>query len=261
MPHLDRRVAIVTGGTGGIGEATVWELARCGYAVVIAATAAQRAERLAEEVQNAGHRALGIGLDLGAESEVQQLVQLVMGTYGRIDVLDNNAAATRLGPEDGEITSVSFETWDQTVRTNVIGAAMMMKHVIPHMASVGGGSIINISSVSALAGESNLTAYGASKAALIQLTRSVATQWGKAGVRCNAVVPGLVLTDAARSNMTAERVELYRAQTLTPKLGTPGDIARVVAFLADPDSSFITGSVFNIDGGLHAHSPTAVLAP
>ncbi len=253
------RVAVVTGGSGGIGEATAWHLARCGYAVAVAATTAERAERVADAIEAAGHRAIGVGVDVGNEEDAKRLVKDVVGAFGRIDVLDNNAAATRLGPHDGEITSVSFEVWEQTLRANVIGAAMMSKHVIPIMIAAGGGSIVNISSVLGLAGESNLTAYGASKAALIQLTRSIATQWGKSGVRCNAVVPGLVLTQAARENMSDDRYELYRAHTLTPELGTPDDIARVVAFLADPASRFITGSVFTIDGGLLAHSPTALV--
>jgi NAD(P)-dependent dehydrogenase (short-subunit alcohol dehydrogenase family) len=252
---LTGRVAIVFGSATGIGAACARTLAARGAAVILADIAVEAAERTAGQIAASGGQALATRCDVTVEADVALAVDLAETRFGQLNIVHNNAAAMHLIPKDRPVAEESAEHWDLTMAVNLRGQMLGCKHAVPAMIRSGGGSIINTSSASALAGELTLTAYGVSKAAVIQLTRSVATQYGRKGVRCNAVLPGLVTVERQATADTASsefRRSLARNH-LTPYVGEPQDIANVVAFLASDESRFVTGHLFSVDGGLNAH--------
>ncbi len=255
--RLAGRVAIVTGAASGIGRATALALAREGAAVVVADLNAAGAKQVAAEIETAGGRALGQATDVASEASVVAMVAAAVDTFGGLDVLHNNAAASdpAVMGGDGEVTALSLETWERTLAVNLRGPMLGCKHAIPRMLERGGGVIVNTSSASGLTGDLVRTAYGVSKAGLDGLTRYVATQYGKRGIRCNAIAPGVIATPALAANVPPELIAVYERSHLTPRLGTPEDIAVMVVFLASDEAAFVTGQVLSVDGGLLAHHP------
>jgi NAD(P)-dependent dehydrogenase (short-subunit alcohol dehydrogenase family) len=183
------------------------------------------------------------------------MVEAAMGAFGSLDILHNNAALT--DPEhqrrDASLLDLEVETWEATMRVDLRGPMLGCKHAIPRMIEGGGGSIINTSSNSALAGDLTLTAYAAAKGGLNALTLSVATAFGKQGIRCNAVSPAHIESPSLARVVAPEVVDLLREQCLTPRLGTPEDVARLVLFLASDEASFVTGQIIRCDGGALSH--------
>lgn len=254
---LTGRVAIVTGAGSGLGEECARVLAMHGAAVAVADIDGPAAERVAQAIRTGGGDALALQADVASESDIQALVQAVMGRYGRIDILHNNAAAldTAQRHADRDVVNVDIAAWDRAMDVNARGAMLCCKHVVPHMLTGGGGSIIFATSGFGALGDITLTSYAASKAALMALARSVAAQYGKQGIRSNAIMIGLALTEKSAAHMPAELKQILLDQHLTPELGRPRQIADVVAFLASDESSFITGAVLPVDGGWTSHSP------
>lgn len=250
---LDGRVAIVTGGAGGIGSATCRVLAERGARVVVADINGERAEAVARELPDA----LAVKVDLASEEEVSALFSATVSRYGRLDVIDNNAAL--LGPDivqqDHDIAGMSTELWDLTFMVNVRGTMLCCRHALKIMESQKSGSIINTASNLALQGNVIQAAYSASKAAVLQMTRSIATSHGKRGIRCNSVLPGLTGSKAALADLPPRLREIVEEETLTPYLGDPMDIAHAVAFLASDDARYITGQMIVVDGGTSVHIP------
>lgn len=255
MGEFDGRVAIVTGGANGMGERVSHLLAAGGATVVIADKDAERSPLVAGQIRAAGGDAHAVVVDVSEEDQVADLVARVMTDFGRVDVLDNNAAALELTADDPDIVGLDAEILMSTMRGNVLGPFLCCKHVIPYMVAAGGGSIVSMASVSGMRGETSLSAYGMSKAAVIQLTRAVATQYGKQGVRANAVAPALVMTRNTTEWMPSEFKDIYLRNSLTPYVGQPDDIAEVVLFLASDRSRYMTGAVVPVDGGITAASP------
>jgi NAD(P)-dependent dehydrogenase (short-subunit alcohol dehydrogenase family) len=252
---LAGRVAIVTGGASGIGRATCLALAASGASVVVADVNEDGARKVAGEVEARGGRAHAQRVDLAEESSIAAMVEAAVRVFGGLDILHNNAADSdpALMAADGAIVDLTTEVWDRNMRINLRGPMLGCKYAIPHMIRRGGGSIINTSSASGLTGDSIRAAYAASKAGLGSLTQMVATQYGKQGIRCNAVAPGVIATPSLEANVPKAAVEVYVENTLTPRLGRPEDIATVVVFLASDAAAFITGQVLSVDGGLLAH--------
>jgi NAD(P)-dependent dehydrogenase (short-subunit alcohol dehydrogenase family) len=255
MGRLDGKVAIVTGGGGGIGGATALALAREGASVVIVDIDGARAEELAQAVNTADGDAVSVSADLSDEAEVVATVAATMARYGRLDVLHNNAALTESDflSRDTQVTDLSLDVWERTMAVNLRSQMLMCKHVIPEMVRDGGGSIINMSSGASLKGDRTRTAYGVSKAGVNTLTMYVATSHGKQGVRVNTIVPGLIITDAVRAHLTERMLAGLGRATLTPYVGQPEDVAHLVVFLASDESRYITGQMIAIDGGMTAH--------
>jgi NAD(P)-dependent dehydrogenase (short-subunit alcohol dehydrogenase family) len=255
---LTDRVAIVFGSATGIGAACARTLAERGAAVILADIAVEAAERTAAQIAASGGQAVVTRCDVTAEADVAAAVALAETRFGRLDIVHNNAAAMQLVAKDRPVADEDAGHWDLTMAVNLRGQMFGCKHAVPAMIRCGGGSIINTSSASALAGELNQTAYGVSKAGVAQLTRAVATQYGRKGVRCNAVLPGLVQVERQRTANTAsaEFRESLARNHLTPYVGEPQDIANVVAFLASDESRFVTGHLFSVDGGLTVHQGT-----
>jgi NAD(P)-dependent dehydrogenase (short-subunit alcohol dehydrogenase family) len=253
MRRLEDKVAIVVGGATGIGAATSRRLAAEGASVVVADVNMPGAARTAAAIAEDGGRAEAIELDLAEEPSVAALVEQTVSVFGGVDLLDNNAADTSAAAMIGDLDAVTIDMglWDRIFAVNLRGFVLTCRYAIPAMLERGGGSIVNIASGSGLSGEPDHVAYGCSKAGVIQLARHVATRWGKEGIRCNAIAPGLIVTEkvAAMGPMFDEFSGLILARVLTPRLGRPEDIAATVAFLLSDDAGYISGQVFPVDGG------------
>lgn len=254
------RVAIVTGAGGAIGRATARRLASDGARVVCADVNLDGAQSTVDAIAAAHGESMAVHTDVSDERSVAALMAATVNSYGRIDVLHNNAAALDMAQRgaDRDVCNVAIEAWDRALDVNTRGAMLCCKHVIPVMLKTGGGSIIHSTSGFGLLGDVTLTAYAASKAALMALSRSVAAQYGKQGIRSNAIMIGFVINDHAQKSVPEEIKQILLAQHLTPELGQPRQIADAVAFLASDESSFITGATIPVDGGFTSHSPAMV---
>lgn len=252
--RLEGKVAIVTGGASGIGAATARRLVAEGARVAIGDVNGLRAESVAADI---GSAAAGIQFDAGDVESVKLLVDRAVERFGRLDILHNNAAI--MAPEvigrDTNPVDIDFAVWDKTMEVNLRGYLAGCKYAIPHMIESGGGSIILTASGSGVFGDLSNVAYGTSKAAIIGLNRYIATIYGSAGIRCNAINPGLIRTEGGKGNVPDAMLPIMQRNTLVPRLGMAEDIAATVAFLASDDAAFITGISINVDGGLTCHAP------
>jgi NAD(P)-dependent dehydrogenase (short-subunit alcohol dehydrogenase family) len=251
---LSERVAIVTGGATGIGRATAMRLSAAGALVVVADLDRAGAEACASELVSNQGVALGLQTDVSEESSVHDLVAATVAEFGRVDILFSNAAATDLIPQDRDLLDLDTALWDMAMAVNVRGTMLGAKHVVPFMKAQGSGVIINTASSAALLGDMVKMAYGTSKAAIVAMTKYIATMYGRFGIRCNAVCPGLIITEAmATRSPTAGAA--YARHRLVTRDGSMQDIAALVCFLASDDAGYITGETIVIDGGMTAHRP------
>jgi NAD(P)-dependent dehydrogenase (short-subunit alcohol dehydrogenase family) len=257
MGRVDAKVALVTGGGGGIGVATCILLAQEGATVVVADIDEAKAQQCAQRVREAGGTAEALAVDISDEASVEGAIRFATDRFGRIDILDNNATTVGwlLPVPDRTITEMSVDTWDQMMAVNLRGTMLMCKHTIPVMIDGGGGSIVNISSGAAITGDVRPTAYGVSKAGINSVTRYVAASYGKQGIRCNTVMPGPTITDRFLEVAPPERLDMLLRHSLLPRLTQPEDIANAVLFLASDDSAMITAQDFLVDAGLLSHTP------
>jgi NAD(P)-dependent dehydrogenase (short-subunit alcohol dehydrogenase family) len=255
MGRLENKVAIVTGGGGGIGGATARTLAREGAAVMVVDIDLLAADKVQADITSTGGRAVAFEADLSLEEQVMDTVTAAVSAFGRIDIVHNNAALTdsEFLSRDTAVAELDLEVWERTMAVNLRSQMLMCKHVVPVMVEGGGGSIINMSSGASLKGDRTRTAYGVSKAGVNALTMYVATSHGKRGIRVNTIVPGLIITAAVQAHLTEKMVEGLGKATLTPYVGAPQDVADLVVFLASDESRYITGQMIAIDGGMSAH--------
>lgn len=253
MRRLEGKVAIVTGGGGGIGAATARRLASEGARVAVADIFEDAAVRAAGPLGEAG---LAVRFDAADPVSVEAMVGRTVAHFGRLDILHNNAAMTDPAkhPLDTDAVNIPLAIWREILDVNLTGYLLGCKYAIPHMVRSGGGSIINTASNSGSAGDLARIAYGSSKGAIITLTKYVATQHGRDNIRCNSVAPGVVLTEALDKTVPGLK-EIIKRHVLTPEFGTPDDIAALVAFLASDESRYITGENISISGGGLIHQP------
>jgi NAD(P)-dependent dehydrogenase (short-subunit alcohol dehydrogenase family) len=248
------RVAVVTGAGGGVGRATAQRFAADGAAVVVADIAAGSADDTVQLVRSAGGEAVATTVDVSVEADVLAMVRTALERFGRLDVLHNNAAVQ--GLDDGDLVDLDVDVWDRKMAVNVKGVMLGCKHAVPAMRdTAGGGAIVNTASVSGLVGTDENAAYGSSKAAVIGLTRYVASMYGPDRIRCNAVAPGLVMTERLSAALPPRRLAAYAAERLLPWPADPDDIAAVVCWLASDEARCITGQTIVVDSGTTAHRP------
>jgi NAD(P)-dependent dehydrogenase (short-subunit alcohol dehydrogenase family) len=253
MQRLQGKVAIVTGGGGGIGAAVAKRLVSEGARVAVADIFRESAVRAAEPL---GDQALAVQFDAADPDSVKEMVRQTVAHFGRLDILHNNAALTDPERQSLDTTAIDIpvDIWNATLTINLTGYMLGCKYALPHMIESGGGSIINTASGSGMAGDLARVAYGSSKGGIIALTKYVATQHGHQGIRCNSIAPGVVLTEALARTVPGLK-EIIKRHVLTPRFGTPEDIAALVAYLASDESAYITGENISINGGSLSHQP------
>jgi NAD(P)-dependent dehydrogenase (short-subunit alcohol dehydrogenase family) len=256
--RLAGKIAIVTGAASGIGAATAERFAREGAQVIVADINLTGAQEQVDTIRAAGGEATAIQVDLGEVDSIRTMIDAAVATYGGLDVLHNNAAATVLsGTKDTAVEQVDIDIWDTLMRINLRGTMVATKFAIPEMRKRGKGSIINTSSASSMAGAGSYTSYAVSKGGINTLTKYVAVQHGKEGIRCNAIVPGLIVTaNSAKTYASPDGPgAMMLRHHLTPRLGRPEDIANAALFLASDESEFITGQLICVDGGSTSVAP------
>ncbi|MCH8282432.1 MAG: glucose 1-dehydrogenase [Chloroflexi bacterium] len=247
--RVDGKVAVVTGGAGGIGAATARLLAREGAAVVIGDLLEEQGRAVEAQIAEAGGHALFVPMDVTSENDWRRAIQAAVAAYGKLDILVNNAGIS--GRNTVEETSV--ELWDRVMAVNAKGVFLGTKLAIPEMRKAGGGSIINVSSIWGLVGSDSSTAYHSAKGAVRIFTKAAAVQYAKEGIRVNSVHPGFVDSPMTIGYHALPGVRETRvAATPLGRMGTPEDIASGILYLASDESSFVTGSELVIDGGMTA---------
>lgn len=246
MMDLKGKVALVTGGSRGIGRAIAEKLASLGARVVINYHQNEAAaQEVVHRIRAAGGEAVAVQGDVRHAEDARRIVKTALDTFGRLDILVNNAGTTR----DNLLALMKEEDWDLVLETNLKGTYQVTKAAIRSMMKQRSGRIINITSVAGVAGNPGQTNYSAAKAGIIGFTKSLAKEIGPRNITVNAVAPGYVPTDLT-ANLPEELIQ--RAVELTPlgRLGTVEDVANVVAFLASDEAGFITGQVLRVDGGM-----------
>ena len=247
---LSDRIALVTGGNGGIGLGMARALGQAGATVIIVGRNPEKSAAALRELQSLGLRAESLACDVAQEAEVQRLFAEVQARHGRLDILVNNAGSTvRKPPQD-----FSLADWNKVMDVNLTGAFLCARAAYPLMLKAGGGKVINIGSILSTFGAAYAPAYCASKGGIVQLTKSLALAWAKDGIQANAVLPGWIdteLTVGARHQVPGLN-ERVLARTPAGRWGTPQDLAGIAVFLGSAASDFVTGAAIPVDGGYSA---------
>lgn len=255
MQQFKDKIAFVTGATAGIGLACAERLASEGAAVTIASRNPDHVNSTVARLSEAGLNVRGAILDASDPESCTRAVVETIRSQGRIDIVVNNAGGTNLR-RDTPVADLDLSFFNDVMTLNLLSTLAVTKAAIPSMIARKSGSIINIASIGGLTGDFRDTLYGIAKAGIINLTRYIATQYGKQGIRCNAVAPGLILTGAVTSNLNDATRQIFLEQNALDSLGTPEDIAATVTFLAGEGARYITGQTIVADGGLTCHNPT-----
>jgi 2-dehydro-3-deoxy-D-gluconate 5-dehydrogenase len=241
---LTGKVAIVTGGNGGIGFGIARGLAKAGANIVIAARQAAKNAQAIAALQETGVKALSVSTDVQDEASVQAMVQATAETFGRMDILVNNAGINiRKAPQD-----YTLEEWHRVMNTNLTGAFLCSRAIYPYMVKAGGGKIINIGSMTSIFGSSVSPAYAASKGGMVQFTKSLALFWANDNIQVNVILPGWIHTDLTAS-ASPERYNFIRARIPHGRWGEPDELAGAAVFLASRASDYVTGIALPVDGG------------
>jgi NAD(P)-dependent dehydrogenase (short-subunit alcohol dehydrogenase family) len=249
---LADKATIVTGGGSGIGAASAIRFAAEGASVLVADIRGHKAEQTVAEITAQGGVAEAYEVDVADDASVAAMVGECVSKFGGLDVIYNNAGTIRLGNAE----TLSVEDWDLVMAVNVRSVFLGAKYAVPHLRAKGGGSIINTASISGLHGDGNGVVYAASKAAVINLTRALSTDYAREGIRVNAICPGSIETPPViRMNQDPDVLQRNLHAHAMGRLGKPEEIANAALWLASDQSSFVSGEAIVVDGGLRAKSP------
>ncbi len=247
MFDLSGKVAIVTGGNGGIGLGIAKGLAGAGANIVVAARNQEKTEKAVEELQGLGIRAIGVSTDVQDEASVKSMVKAAVDEFGAVNILVNNAGISiRKPPQE-----YTLEEWKRVVDVDLTGVFICSREVYPHMKAAGGGKIINIGSMTSVFGSDWVAPYSASKGGVVQLSKSLAIAWAKDNIQVNSILPGWIHTDLTafiRTN-TPQRYDFIRSRIPHGRWGEPEELAGTAVFLASRASDYVTGVSLPVDGG------------
>ncbi len=244
--RLENKTAIITGGGSGIGLSCARIFCQEGAKVVIVG---RRKDRLEEAVKEIEDNVLAVSGDLTHDDDIQRLVETTLNTYGRVDILINNAGIFTGAP----LHEMKDDEWDTTLDINMRSVFKLTREVLPHMMRQKSGSIVNISSILGLVAAPGTSAYNVSKGALNQFSRSLAVEYGPSGIRSNAICPGLIATGMTKDLMSDESLmQEWSKNYPIGRFGRPEDVARACLYLASDESSFVTGAILPVDGGYTA---------
>lgn len=246
MFNLNGQIALVTGGSQGIGRAIALVLAECGADLAVMARSLDKCEAVAEEIRAKGRRAIAVRGDMGNAEEIKAAVEKTASELGPISILVNNAAVTR----DGLMLRMKREDWDTVIQTNLTGVFTLTQQVLPMMTKARKGRIINLTSVVAQAGNAGQVNYISAKAGLIGFTKAVAREYAARNITVNAVAPGFIATPMTDVLTEAQRAAMLE-QIPLKRPGTDLDVAYAVAFLAADEAGYVTGQVINVNGGMY----------
>ncbi|MFL0582837.1 SDR family NAD(P)-dependent oxidoreductase [Solibacillus silvestris] len=254
--RLNRKVAIVTGSSNGIGEASALLMAKNGAKVVVADLDFDGATRVAQTIKNEGGEAIAFHLNALEEESIKSMIDMAKETYGKIDILYNNVGGTSNKDKGSRVADLDAAAWDFALNLSLKSVAFGCQYVIPHMIENGGGVIVNTASMAGTHGDLQASAYGAAKAGVISLTKYIATQYGKQGIRCNSIAPGLIITADKEASFNPQLKEIFLQHNAVNYHGRPEDIANAAIFLASDESRFMTGQTLIVDGGSGIHAST-----
>ena len=255
MDRLKDKVAIVTGSTSGIGIGIARLFAAEGAKVVICGRRQEKGQAVVDEIAKDGGEAYYHFMDITDTDSIDKLMADTVEKYGKIDVLVNNAA--NVGLKDGRVDELTIEMWDAVFNSDMRGTFYTTKCVLPYMTkNEAGGSIINIGSMASCGGDLGSTAYACAKAGVDMLTKSTALQYGKQNIRCNCVRPGLIVTPQNEAHVPQALKDIFLSNIMVNRYGCPEDIGHMCVYLASDESSYVSGQVVNVDGGMNSHVPT-----
>ncbi len=251
MKNLQDKVILIGGGATGIGAETAHRLCAEGARVAIGDLNLEGARETAQACVDAGGDAVAFHYDQADESSINALAQQAVDHFGQLNGVFANAADLKTVLEDGDMLSNDIGIWERTLQVNVTGTAMIVRATLPHLLAAGGGPIVCTSSGASTIGEAERPAYAASKAGVNAICRHVASRWGKEGIRCNSIAPGLVVTPQLADQMPPEVLEQWLKGVPAPRHGTAEDIAATVAFLLSDDGEWVNGQTWHVNGGVY----------
>ena len=254
MKRLENKIALVTSSTRGIGLAIAKKLSEHGAKVYLAVRRLDAGKEIANEIISNGGNADVVYFDGEKPETYKTMIREVIAKENRLDILVNNYGGTDV-KLDLDVVNGDEDAFFDIVKDNLQSVYLPSKEVIPYMIKNGGGSIINISTIGSVIPDLSRVAYVVSKAAINSLTQNIAVQYAKSGVRCNAVLPGLIATDAAKNNMSQEFINGFLRHVPLNRVGEPEDIANAVLFYASDESSYITGDILEVAGGFGMPTP------
>lgn len=255
MNRLKDKVAIVTGSTSGIGIGIARLYAAEGAKVIICGRRKEKGQAVVDMITQEGGQASYHFMDITDPSSIETLIADTVEKYGKIDILVNNAANVSL--KDGRVDELTLEMWDDIFQSDMRGTFYAIKCVLPYMQkNENGGSIINIGSMAACAGDLGSTAYACAKAGVDMLTQYTALQYGKDNIRCNCVRPGLIVTPDNEAKVPQVLKDIFLSNIMVNRYGRPEDIGHMCVFFGSDESAYVTGQIINVDGGMNSHAPT-----
>ena len=254
MGRLSGKVAIVTGSTSGIGIGIAKVYAKEGAQVIICGRREARGQEVVDEIVAEGGKASYHFMDITQAESIEALMADTAKEFGKIDILVNNAANVAL--KDGRVDELTLEMFDDIVQSDLRGTFYAIKCALPYMLENGGGSIVNIGSMASCGGDLGSTAYACAKAGVDILTQYTAQQYGKQGIRCNCIRPGLIVTPQNEAKVPQALKDIFLGSIMVSRYGCPEDIAHAAVYFGSDESAYVTGQIINVDGGMNSHAPT-----